>query len=143
MSNEAAIGSAEASDGGGHPGGGRRESASLQSRAKFLENWSWLSVTEINGRLCDRGQAQRGVNTETYKAVEQDWETKRLSELTLLETFQFLKSCHRSAPFLFSTATPSPKLAAPLPTRFSPTCRFNEKRKPPPLWPTLSLVCWI
>jgi hypothetical protein len=101
MSDETAIGSAEAPDGGRHLGGGRRESASLQSRAQFLQNWSWSSVTEINGGLCDRGQAQRGVNSETYAAVGQDWEKNRASELTLLETFQFLKSCHRRAPFLF------------------------------------------
>jgi hypothetical protein len=101
MSDETARGSAETPDGGGHPGGGRGEPASLQSRAQFLQNWSWSSVTEINGGLCDRGQAQRGVNSETYAAVGQDWEKKQASELTLLETFQFLKSCHRRAPFLF------------------------------------------
>ncbi len=101
MSDEIACGSLEAPDGDGHSGGGRGEPASLQSRAQFLQNWSWSSVTEINGGLCDRGQAQRGVNSETCAAVGQDWEKNRASELTLLETFQFLKSCHRRAPFLF------------------------------------------
>jgi hypothetical protein len=101
VSDETAIGSAETSDSGGHSGRGRSEPASLQSRAKFLENWSRASVAEINGGLCDRGKAQRGLNSETHTAVGQEWEKRRTSELTLLETFEFLKSCHRRAPFLF------------------------------------------
>src|SRR5690348_16020090 len=101
MSDETANGSAEASNGGGHPRGGQGEPAPLQSRAKFLENWNWVSVTQINGGLCERGRAQRGFNSETHGAVEAEWEKVRASELTLLETFRFLKSCHRRAPFLF------------------------------------------
>jgi len=77
------------------------EPAPLQSRAQFLKNWSWSSVAQINGGLCERSKAQQGVNSETHAAVAQEWEARRTSELTLLETFQFLKSCHRRAPFLF------------------------------------------
>src|SRR5438132_3818063 len=101
MPDETAHRSAETPDGGGHPERGRGEPAPLQSRAHFLENWSWSSVTQINGGLCERGRAQRGVNTETHTAVAEEWEKRRASELTLLETLQFLKSCHRRAPFLF------------------------------------------
>src|SRR6266581_4823943 len=108
MTNETAPGPAGAPDGGGHPGGSRGEPAPLQSRAHFLQNWSWASVTQINGGLCERGRAQRGINSETHAAVAEEWEKRRASELTLLETLQFLKSCHRHAPFLFLTATRSP-----------------------------------
>jgi hypothetical protein len=101
MSDETAIGPAGTSDGGGHPQRGRGQPAPLQSRANFLENWNWSSVTQINGGLCERGRAQRGINSETHAAVAEEWEKRRTSELTLLETFQFLKSCHRRAPFLF------------------------------------------
>lgn len=101
MSNETAIGPAGAPDGGGHPQRSRGESAPLQSRAKFLQNWEWPSVTQIHDGLCERGRAQRGVNPETHAAVAEEWEKRRAAELTLLETFQFLKSCHRRAPFLF------------------------------------------
>ena len=101
MTNEAAIGSAGTPDGGRHPQRGRSQPAPLQSRAKFLENWDWLSVTRINGGLCERGRAQRGVNKETHASVAEEWEKQRTSELTLLETFRFLRSCHRRAPFLF------------------------------------------
>src|SRR5438270_11407637 len=101
MINEAATGSAGAPDGGGHSGGSRRESAPLQSRAHFLQNWPWSSVTQINHGLCERGRAQSGINSETQAAVAEDWEKHRASELSLLETLDFLKSCHRRAPFLF------------------------------------------
>src|SRR5258708_27163917 len=101
MGNETSVGPAGAPNSGGHSQGSGLESAPLQSRAEFLQNWSWSSVTQINGGLCERGQAQRGPNSETNAAVAQEWETPRASELTLLETFQFLKSCHPPAPFLF------------------------------------------
>jgi hypothetical protein len=101
MNDEIATGSAKAPDGGGRSRGSRSEPAPLQSRAKFLENWDWFSVAQINGGLCERGRAQRGINTETHAAVAEEWEKRRVSTLTLLDTFKFLKSCHRRAPFLF------------------------------------------
>ena len=100
MDHETASGSAGAPDGGGHSGRSRGQSAPLQSRAKFLQNWGWSSVTQINSGLCERGGAQRGVNPETHATVAGEWEARRASALTLLETFQFLRSCHRRAPFL-------------------------------------------
>jgi hypothetical protein len=101
MNDETANRPAQAPDGGGHRRGGTGEPAPLQGRAEFLQNWSWASVAEINGRLCARGGAQRGFNSETHQAVGEEWEGRRTSELTLLETLRFLKSCHRRAPFLF------------------------------------------
>jgi len=101
MSDEAANRFAGTPDRGGHSTGSRREPAPLQSRAKFLQNWDWVSVTQINGGLCERGRAQRGVNSETHAAVAQEWEKRRAQELSLLETFEFLRSCHKRAPFLF------------------------------------------
>lgn len=101
MSDEAENRSAGTPDSGGYSEGSRREPAPLQSRAKFLQNWDWVSVTQINAGLCERGRAQRGINPETHTAVAQEWEKRCTRELSLLETFEFLKSCHRRAPFLF------------------------------------------
>jgi hypothetical protein len=101
MCDETANRPAGAPDRGGHSERSRGEPAPLQSRAKFLQNWDWLSVTQINGGLCERGRAQQGVNSETHAAVAEEWEKRRAGELSLLETFEFLKSCHRRAPFLF------------------------------------------
>jgi len=101
MTDETATGPAGAPDGGGHPRRSCGESTPLQARAKFLQNWNWASVTQIHDGLCERGRAQRGVNPETHRAAQAEWEQKQAIELTLLETFQFLKACHRRAPFLF------------------------------------------
>ncbi len=101
MADETATRPAGAPDGPGHPGTGQGQPAPLQSRAKFLQNWDWASVTQIHDGLCERGRAERGLNSETHAAVTEEWEKRRASELTLLETFQFLRSCHRRAPFLF------------------------------------------
>ncbi len=101
MSDETANRSSGAPDGSGRSGGSEGESAPLQSRANFLQNWSWASVTQVHDGLCERGSAQRGINPETHATAQAEWEQRRVAELTLLETFQFLKSCHRRAPFLF------------------------------------------
>jgi hypothetical protein len=101
MSNEAPDGPAEAPHREGHSRGGGGEPAPLQSRANFLENWNWASVTEINRGLCARGGAQPGIGRETHEAVAREWEEVGSQELTLGETLDFLKSCHRRAPFLF------------------------------------------
>src|SRR5437899_9820094 len=89
MSDEAEIGSAAAAHRRGHSGGGRSQSAPLQSRALFLQNWTWPSVTQINQGLCERGGARRGVNSETHRAAAEEWENRRASELSLLETRLF------------------------------------------------------
>ena len=101
MPDETAHRPAETPDDGGHSGGGGGESTPLQSRAYFLENREWASVTEINRGLCARGGAQHGACAETHGALAAEWEEIRQSELTLGETLDLLKSCHRRAPFLF------------------------------------------
>ena len=138
MNNEAATGSGATPDSGGHSKRSRGQPAPLQSRAKFLENWDWPSVAQINGGLCERGRAQRGINTETHAAVAQEWEKHRASEITLLETFQFLKSCHRRAPFLFSTVIPLRKSDAHSPMHCSQTFpSIVAKKLLPPLLTSL------
>ena len=101
MGNETPDRPARAANRRGHPGGGGGEPAPLQSRADFLQNWNWASVTQINRGLCARGGAQPGIGRETHEAVAREWEETRSRELTLAETVEFLKSCHRRAPFLF------------------------------------------
>jgi hypothetical protein len=100
MSDETPTRPAGEADDGGHSGGSGGESAPLQSRAYFLQNRDWASVTAINRGLCARGGAQQGLGRETHEAVAQEWEEARRRELTLAEVFDFLRSCHRRAPFL-------------------------------------------
>ena len=129
MSDEAANRFAGTSDSGGHSGRGRGEPAPLQSRAKFLQNWDWSSVTQINSGLCERGCAQRGVNSETHAAVAEEWEKRRASELTLLETFQFLQSCHRRAPFLFFNGNTFAEIGRALATALFQGLPFHRRKE--------------
>jgi hypothetical protein len=101
MNDETASGSPEAPDGGRHRPGGGGGSSPLQSRAAFLANWDWQSIVGINQRACARGRAQHGINSETGAACAAEWEKIRQRELSLGETFDFLRACHRGAPFLF------------------------------------------
>jgi hypothetical protein len=101
MADETPPRSAGASDRRGYPGGSGGQPTPLQTRAHFLKNRDWASVTEINRGLCARGGAQSDVGRETHDAVAREWEETRKRELTLEETFEFLRSCHRRAPFLF------------------------------------------
>ena len=101
MSNETEIGSAGAPDGRGHPGGSPREQSPLQARAQFLKNRSWELVVSLNRGACARGGAQHGFNRETQEACAREWAEKEQQILSVAETIEFLRHCHRRAPFLF------------------------------------------
>jgi hypothetical protein len=101
MKDEIETGPAGAPDSSGHSGGGGGDSSPLQTRAAFIKNWEWQSVVRINRGTCERGGAQHGLNSETSSACAAEWETQRQQVVTLGETFDFLKRCHRQAPFLF------------------------------------------
>jgi hypothetical protein len=129
MSHETPPRLAQATDGGGRGGGSSGEPAPLQTRAYFLENWDWASVTAVNRRLCARGGAQHGANPEAHEAVAKNWEAWRQSELTLAEVFDHLRTCHRRAPFLFFNGNTFAELGRTLATAVFgdlPTVRRKE-----------------
>ena len=101
MSDEAEIRPGRVPDRGGHSGGGGGDGSPLQARAAFIKNWDWQSVVRINRGTCERGGAQHGLNSETSPACAAEWEAQRPRVVTLGETLDFLKRCHRFAPFLF------------------------------------------
>jgi phosphoglucomutase len=51
--------------------------------------------------VCARGRAQHGANSESAAAVGREWDQRRQVEFTLGETLDYLRTCHRRAPFLF------------------------------------------
>src|SRR5438093_8349715 len=101
MNNETASGPAGAPDRRGHHGESRGEPAPLQSRAHFLKNRSWELVVSLNRGACARGGAQHGFNRETQEACAREWGEKEQQILSVAETIEFLRHCHRRAPFLF------------------------------------------
>src|ERR1017187_7543296 len=124
MSDEAEIGSAGASDRRGHPRGSPGEQSPLQTRAAFLKNWSWQLVVSLNRGACSRGSAQYGVNRETQEACAREWEEKRPQVCSLAEAIEFLRQCHRRAPFLFFKVKLPARSSASNPAR----CFFSPRR---------------
>jgi acyl-coenzyme A thioesterase PaaI-like protein len=101
MDDETANRFAGAPDQQGHPRGSPGEQSPLQARAAFLKNRSWELVIGYNRGACARGGAQHGFNRETQEATAKEWAEKQQQELSLAETLDFLRHCHRRAPFLF------------------------------------------
>jgi len=101
MADEGANRSRKACDAGGGAEGSAGEQSPLQARAAFLANWDWQSVIRHNRGVCERGRAQHGQNSESFEAVREEWEQKRRLAAGLGETLDFLRTCHRRAPFLF------------------------------------------
>jgi hypothetical protein len=101
MGDEAATGSAGATDGGRHQKGGNGVSSPLQARAEFLKNWSWDSVVSINQGTCERSRAQHGINSETGVSCAKEWESIQRKRLSLAELLDHLRLFHKRAPFLF------------------------------------------
>ena len=88
-------------DARGGAAGSAGEQSPLQTRAAFIKNWDWQSVVRINHGVCERGGAQHGQNSESFTAVSHEWEQHRGATSTLGEVLDFLRTCHRRAPFLF------------------------------------------
>jgi hypothetical protein len=101
MADETEIGSAGTDDGRGHTRGSSGEQSPLQTRAALIQNWSWESVIGYNRGACARGGAQHGLSRETEEACRCEWEEKRRQVISLAELIEFLRHCHRRAPFLF------------------------------------------
>lgn len=102
MKDETPHGSSEVCNAGGGTEGSAGTESPLQARAAFLANWDWESIIRHNRGVCDRGGAQHGKNSESNERVAADWQERfQVETFTLGETLDFLRSCHRAAPFLF------------------------------------------
>ena len=101
MPDETPLRPAGTTDRRGHHGGSPGEQSPLQARAVFLKNRSWDAVVGFNRGACARGGAQHGFNSEAGGAVEGEWNQWRGRASTFLEAIDFLRGCHRAAPFLF------------------------------------------
>ena len=102
MDDETAHRSSEVRDAGGGVEGGVGSESPLQTRAAFLANWDWESVVRLNRGVCARGGAQHGENSGSHQKVAADWRERfQVEGFTLGETLDFLRGCHRAAPFLF------------------------------------------
>ena len=129
MSDETPTRPAGTPDDGGHRRGGAGEQSPLQARAAFFKKRNWQSVADLNGRLCARGGAQHGVNSESGSAAGATWEAGRGVERSLAEALDELRAYHRRALFLFFNGNTFADIArglAALISRELPAVRLKE-----------------
>ena len=55
----------------------------------------------INAGLCKQKNALHKPTSEVYKPAQKLWETSRERELSLRETLDICRQCHKLAPFCF------------------------------------------
>jgi hypothetical protein len=72
----------------------------LYARVAFLKDQSWGGVIGLNQTACARGNALHGFS-QSATVCRRAWEENQAAVLTFGETIEFLRRCHRRAPFLF------------------------------------------
>jgi len=67
----------------------------------WLKDWPWETVVAINAGLCKQKKALHKATSDGYTPAKQSWESTRLRELTLRQTLDICRQCHKLAPFCF------------------------------------------
>lgn len=67
----------------------------------WLKDWPWETVVTINAGLCQEKHALHQPTSEGYQPAKKLWDAARKQELTLRETLDLCRQCHRLAPFCF------------------------------------------
>ena len=67
----------------------------------WLKDWPWQTVATINAALCKEKKALHKATSDGHAAAMKLWEAARNRELTLQETLDLCRKCHKLAPFCF------------------------------------------
>jgi hypothetical protein len=67
----------------------------------WLKDWPWKTVVVINAGLCKEKNALHKATSDGYEPAQKLWETSRNRELTLRETLDLCRQCHKLAPFCY------------------------------------------
>jgi hypothetical protein len=70
-------------------------------KRRWLKNWPWETVVVINAGLCKEKNPLHKPTSDGYRPAQKLWESARTRELTLRETLDICRECHRLAPFCF------------------------------------------
>jgi hypothetical protein len=68
-------------------------------KRRWLEDWPWETVVAINAGLCKEKNALHKPTSDGYEPAHKLWEESRARELTLRETLDMFRQCHKLAPF--------------------------------------------
>jgi hypothetical protein len=70
-------------------------------KRQWLKDWPWETVVTINAGLCQEKKALHKPTSDGYEPAKKLWEKSRGLELTLRETLDLCRQCHKLAPFCF------------------------------------------
>jgi hypothetical protein len=70
-------------------------------KRQWLKDWPWETVLTINAGLWQEKKALHQPTSDGYKPAKKLWEKFRGRELTLRETLDLCRQCHKLAPFCF------------------------------------------
>src|SRR5262245_18364028 len=70
-------------------------------KRRWLKDWPWETVVTINSGLCKEKNALHQATSDGYRSAHKLWEPSRARELTLRETLDICRQCHKLAPFCF------------------------------------------
>jgi len=66
---------------------------------RWLEEWPWATVVTINAGLCKEKNALHKPNSEGYAPAKSVWEESRSIQLSLRQTLEICRRCHKLSPF--------------------------------------------
>jgi hypothetical protein len=67
----------------------------------WLEAWPWETVVAINLGLCKEKNALHKPSSEGYEPARKLWEDSRSVELSIRQTLEICRRCHKLSPFCF------------------------------------------
>lgn len=75
-------------------------SSLLETRVRWLEQFSWEIIVQLNKTLCsNKANVAHGL-TANAAQLQKEWNQIQLEKLSVFELLDFLRHCHKSAPFL-------------------------------------------
>ena len=70
-------------------------------KQRWLQDWPWETAVAINAGLCKEKNALHKPTSDGYELARELWEGSRSLELTLRETLDICRQCHKLAHFCF------------------------------------------
>ena len=67
----------------------------------WLKDWPWETVVAINAGLCKEKKALHKPTSDGYAATRKLWEESRRKDISLRQTFEICRRCHKLSPFCF------------------------------------------
>ena len=71
----------------------------MSAAKRWLEPFTWDFVVAQNEVLCRQKSAHHGPTSDGHEIGKQLWEEARQQEISLFETIDVCRKCHRVAPF--------------------------------------------